>query len=105
MTSSNVFISEAAYITKTLPLKNCAWLIPNTDHILSIDMENIKMAARIENVVGLWKMFFFKLDIDNLHCNNYSFIKKSKSLSLVFHYTNMFRILVDNISNCSISLD
>jgi hypothetical protein len=50
MISSNVFISEAAYITKTLPLKTCAWLIPTTDHMPLIDMENIKLAARIENI-------------------------------------------------------
>jgi hypothetical protein len=33
-------------------------------------MENIKVAARIENAAAILKMLFFELDIDNLHCNN-----------------------------------
>jgi hypothetical protein len=70
MISSNVFISEAAYITKTLPLETCAWPIPTTDHIPSIDMDNIKMAARRENAAAILKILFFELDIDNLHYNN-----------------------------------
>jgi hypothetical protein len=39
------------------------------DHIPLIDMENIKMAARIENA-ALLKMLFFELDVDNFHCDS-----------------------------------
>jgi hypothetical protein len=53
-----------------LPLETCAWVIAMTDHILLTDMENIKMAARVENA-ALLKMLFFELDINNFHCDSF----------------------------------